>query len=74
MNGKDKSQPSAEKKLEGFLNGACKAESEGDRKESERLFKLALFCEGILQTGVADAKQYGNTVFTRNGNQLCSEV
>lgn len=45
-------------KLEGFLNQACEAESEGNYEKAERLFKYAMFYSGKLKPDITDAKQY----------------
>ena len=44
-------------KLENFLDQACQAEVRDNNKKAERLFRLALYCEGKLKTGV-NVKQY----------------
>jgi len=61
MNAENQSQSLTERKLEEFLNRACRAEAEGDYKEAQRLFELALFCEGRLRADVTDARQYAYT-------------
>lgn len=57
MNANDKNENLVEE-LEDFLDRACMAESEGNRNEAERFFRLALFCEGTSQPCVPNAEQY----------------
>ena len=45
-------------KLETFLGRACEAEAKGNHPEAERLFRLALFCEGKIRPEITDAKHY----------------
>ncbi len=45
-------------KLEDFLAQACEAEVSGDKSEAERLFRMALYCEGRLRPDVTDAREY----------------
>jgi hypothetical protein len=45
-------------KLGKFLDRACEAEAKGEYSEAERLFRLALFCEGKIRPEITDAKQY----------------
>ena len=44
--------------LETYLNRSCEAEAKGDIPEAERLFKLALGCEGLSQPGVGNVSEY----------------
>ena len=48
-------------KLESFLNRACEAEAQGDYVQAERLFRLALYCDGRLRPDVTNAKEYAET-------------
>lgn len=45
-------------KLESFLVRACEAEEKHNYAEAERLFRLALYCEGRLRYDVTNAKEY----------------
>ena len=45
-------------KLDDFLNRSCEAEAKGNYPEAERLFRLALFCEGKIRPDVTDVKLY----------------
>jgi hypothetical protein len=45
-------------KLESFLAQSCEAEERGDRVEAERLFKMALYCEGLSRPEVGSAREY----------------
>lgn len=45
-------------KMENFLEQACEAESRLDYVEAERLFGLALLCDGNLREDVRDARMY----------------
>lgn len=47
-------------KLESFLSRACALEAANDRKEAERLFRFALYCEGRSRPEVTSAKDYAN--------------
>ena len=47
-------------KLESFLAQACEAESQSNLEKAERLFKLALYCEGRSRSDIAAAKQYAD--------------
>jgi len=47
-------------KLETFLTRACAAEADGDYREANRLFRMALRCEGMLRTDVTDYKEYAD--------------
>ena len=47
-------------KIESFLNRACQAEARKDYVEAERLFGMALYCEGLSRPDVASAKDYTN--------------
>jgi hypothetical protein len=49
---------SLEQKREGYLARACAAESENNFFEAERLFRLALYCDGRIRLDIADAKKY----------------
>ena len=48
--------------LESFLSRACAAEAANDHKDAERLFRLALYCEGRLRPDVSSAKDYAAQV------------
>ena len=45
-------------KLESYLDRACEAEERGDRVEAERLFGIALYCEGLSRPGAGGARNY----------------
>jgi hypothetical protein len=45
-------------KLEDFLDRACEAEASGGKSEAERLFRMALYCEGRLRPDVTEAREY----------------
>ena len=45
-------------KLESFLTRACEAESKKDFVEAERLFMLAMYCDGRIRLDITDAKKY----------------
>jgi hypothetical protein len=53
---------SLKEKLESFLDRACEAETAGDYRGAEQLFRFALYCEGKLIPEVTDAKQYVDMV------------
>jgi len=47
-------------KLESFLTRACEAEGANDHMEAERLFRMALYCEGNLVPKVTYVREYVN--------------
>ena len=49
---------SLEQKREIFLARACEAESKKDFIEAERLFMLAMYCDGRIRLDITDAKKY----------------
>lgn len=51
-------QKNLKEKLEEFLTRACEAEAKGEQAKAERLFRLAVFCEGKLCPDVVNAKEY----------------
>ena len=56
----DKISDKQYEKLEDFLLRACEAEAKGGFVEVNRLFRLALYCEGRLRPDVTDAREYAN--------------
>jgi hypothetical protein len=55
-----KNPTSLEQKLESFLDRACIAEAGGNLREANRLFRMALLCEGRLRPDVVNYKQYAD--------------
>ncbi|MFC1637244.1 hypothetical protein ACFL5Z_20690 [Planctomycetota bacterium] len=47
-------------KLEDFLDRACIAEGEGNKREANRLFRIALLCEGTLRADITEARKYAD--------------
>jgi hypothetical protein len=58
------SQTSLKEKLESFLARACEAEAAGGYREAERLFRMALHCEGHLSPEVTNVSEYVNQAGT----------
>lgn len=50
------------KKVDGFLDIACKAEAEKDIEEAERLFELAVRCEARNRPEVINIQAYLDAV------------
>ena len=64
-------------KLDVFLTRACEAEVNGDYAEAERLFRLALYCEGRLRPDVTDAKEYvlqAGPVYQEKHHEVVSQI
>jgi hypothetical protein len=56
-----KNATSLKEKLDSYLDRACEAEVRGDYSDAERLFRMALYCEGLLRPDVGSAREYVKT-------------